>query len=283
MIDALAAVGAGAGYGTANFLGGLAARRQPVLVTLLVSQAAALLLVTAAAVAVPASSAALPVGSMVVGGVAGLTAFAGAYLAHQCFRSAQLGVSAVLLGAAQLAVPAAVGGLSGAAVSSWGWAGLGSAAAAVVVLGLPGRGRERTGPLAAALAVAAGAAFGGYHSIMANAPQREGLWAVAAAEAVIVVLAAVAVLARRRWPAQAGAARLAVGDGLASAAATVTGLIAVRGASLPVAGALIAVVPAAVTVLLARVVLGQRLPARSRVGVALGGAAVVLLAVPGPG
>lgn len=282
MIEAVAAVGAGAGYGTANFLGGLAAIRQPVLQTLLVSQAAALLLVTGAAAGLSghAGGAELARG-LAVGAGAGTAAFAGAYLTYACFRSAQLGISAVLLGTAQVAVAVTAGTIAGAAPRGATLAGLGLAAVAVVLLALPDRTRRTaTGPRAAALAAGAGVAFGGYHSAMATAPRDSGLWPVVAAEAVIVLLAAAALLIRvirgQRW-AGGMASALAAADGLASAVATVAGLTAVRSAALPVAGALIAVVPAGVAVVLARVVLGQRLGARLAAGVGVAAAAVVLL------
>lgn len=290
MIETVAAVGAGAGYGAANFLGGLAASRQPVLVTLLVSQTAALFIVGTAATALPVGPGTVEqvdiTRGAAVGAAAGVAAAAGAYLAYACFRSAQLGVSAALLSIAQVAVPVAAGAAGGTVPFGVTLAGLSLATSAAVLLGWPRPGAGvTTGPRTAALAVGAGAAFGSYHSIMAAAPQKSGLWPVVSAETVIVLLAGVALLARRtigsrRSPGGVAGRRamgLAAGDGVTSAVATVAGLTAVRGAALPVAGAVIAVVPAGVTVLLARFVLRQRLGPRLTAGVAVAAAAVVLL------
>jgi drug/metabolite transporter (DMT)-like permease len=272
----VAAAGSGAGYGIANFLGGLASRRSPVLLVLLCSQTAALAAVTAAAVL---ASGRPHDRDLLVGAGAGLLAATGAGLAYRCFSAARIGVSAVVLGTTQLAVPAVAAAVSGQPRGTGTTGGLLLAATAVVVLGWPAAG-ERTGLRAVMLAVAAGAAFGGYHVLMSATSGGSGVWPVVAAETAIVIVAGAALLVRRpaARPRQLIGQGLAVADGLASSAATLAALAAVRGTALPTAGGLIALLPAATTVLLARLALQERLRQRARAGLSLAAVAIVVLA-----
>jgi drug/metabolite transporter (DMT)-like permease len=271
-----AAVGA-AGYGTANFCGGMASRRQPPLLTLLISQAAALPVVLAAAAVATGR-----VGTeMVWGALAGLIAFAGAVAAYACFSLQRpLGVAAALLATTTALVPVASGLLLGQRPGLLAAVGAVLAVVAVSVLAWPQH--ATTDMRAAVLAAAGGALFGGYHVVMATRTTAAGgLWPVLASQAVIVVLALAAVTVtrigrsdRRRAPDRA-AWSLSACDGIASTTATIAALAAVHSAALIPVGAVLGLAPA-VTAVLARFG-GDHLPRRRLAGLALAVAAIACL------
>jgi drug/metabolite transporter (DMT)-like permease len=268
----LAALIAAGGYGTANFVGGLASRRQHAAVTLLLSQGAAFGLVLVAALLV----AGVP-GDLKLGAAAGTLGFSGAACAYLCFSLGRpVGVAAVLLGTSSAAVPVAAGLISGARPGPVAMLGLVIAAGAVVVLGWPDQARTDT--QAAMLAVVGGAMFGAYHAVMSHSDRGTGMWPLVASQGVIVGLAVVAVVALRVRLRPAPAAKLSVADGAASTIATVAALAAVRTGSLPSVGMLIALAPA-VTTVLAWGVVHERPEGRRAAGLALAVAAIACLTV----
>jgi drug/metabolite transporter (DMT)-like permease len=270
MIAALAGLTAAAGYGTANFLGGLASRRQHATITLLISQSTALPIVIAAAVLIPGQP-----GALGLGAAAGLLGFAGAasaYLAYSLGRP--VGIAAVLLGTTSAAVPTAAGILAGTRPGALAITGLVSAAAALTVLAWPDQ--TTTDTHAAALAATAGVMFGAYHTLMSRTPTATGLWPLVASQTVIVALGVTATLTLRQRPRPGAAAAMSLGDGLASTIATIGALVAVRTANLPSAGTLIALSPA-ITTLLARYITHERLQPKRAAGLALALTAIACL------
>jgi drug/metabolite transporter (DMT)-like permease len=150
MLAAVAAVAAACGYGTANFLAGMASRRQPAMLTVLISQATTLLFVLAAASLSPGR----PAGSG-LGAAAGLLGFCGAACAYLCFSLARpVGVAAVLLGTTAAAVPVAAGILAGSRPGPAAVAGLVAAGCGLAALGWPTQ--TTTDTHAAVLAAAGG-------------------------------------------------------------------------------------------------------------------------------
>jgi drug/metabolite transporter (DMT)-like permease len=270
MIAALAGLTAATGYGAANFLGGLASRRQHATITLLVSQTTALPVVITAALLIPGHP-----GGFRLGATAGLLGFAGAaaaYLAYSLGRP--VGIAAVLLGTASAAVPTAAALLTGTRPGILTIAGLASAAAALAVLAWPDQ--TNTDTHAAALATTAGIMFGAYHTVMSRTPSATGLWPLVASQSVIVALAVTTTLTLRQRPRPGQAAAMSVGDGLASTIATMAALAAVRTANLPAAGTLIALSPA-ITTLLARTITKERLQPKRAAGLALALTAIACL------
>jgi drug/metabolite transporter (DMT)-like permease len=270
VLPALAALAAAWGYGTANFLGGLASRRQHAIITLLVSQTAAFPIVLAAAWL----SAGSP-GDAVLGAGAGMLGFCGAACAYLCFSLGRpVGVAAVLLGTTSAAVPVAIGVVSGSRPGPVAAVGLAVAACSVAVLGWPEE--TTTDTHAALLAVVGGAMFGGYHTLMSRTSAATGMWPLVTSQAVIVLLAAATAVALGLQLQDAQAARLSVADGAASTLATVAALAAVRGGSLPSVGTLIALAPA-VTTLLGWAFVQERLQGKRAAGLAMALASIACL------
>jgi drug/metabolite transporter (DMT)-like permease len=272
VLAALAALTAAGGYGTANFVGGLASRRQHAALTLLVSQATAFPMV----LVVAWLSAGSP-GDLALGGAAGMLGFCGAACAYLCYSLGRpVGVAAVLLGTMSAAVPVAIGVVSGSRPGPAAVVGLAVAACAVIVLGWPEDATTDT--QAALLASMGGAMFGAYHALMSRTSASTGLWPLVTSQGVIVVLAIAVTIALRLRPRHASATRLSIADGAASTLATVAALTAVRTGSLPSVGMLIALAPA-VTTMLAWVFVRERLPGRRAAGLALALAAIACLSV----
>ncbi|MEK7153710.1 MAG: EamA family transporter [Patescibacteria group bacterium] len=269
----LAALFAAVGYGTANFMGGMASRRQHAAMTLLISQTAALILIL-----VLALLAGGVIGSVRLGALAGIIAFCGAALAYVCFSLGRpIGVAAALLGMNAVAVPVIAGVIGGQYPGTLGWIGLSVALVAIIIFAWPQQGT--TDATAAMLATAAGCSFGAYHTVMSHSNPDSGMWPVVASQWVIVLLSIVFVLLVRAQTGLHSVMAMSAGDGIASVVATIAALVAVRGAALPIAGTLIALSPA-ITLLLARMLLTERFNLRKGLGLTLAGAAVVLLTFP---
>jgi drug/metabolite transporter (DMT)-like permease len=260
-------------WGGADFFGGLVSRRRAVLAVLVVSQATGLALIAAilavrgydpgAGLRLLFAAAAGMVGAMA------LTAF------YRGLAIGAMGVVAPISGTSA-ALPVIVGVVSGERPSPLQWAGIALALLGIVLLAreTPGEHgtRERGGaPLAAGvgLALAAALGFGGFLTLIGEAARPDPLLATFVSRAASVGLLAIALVAVR--PALSlgrrdGAIVMAIGcaDLTANAlyaVATTQGLLSV----VAVLGSLYPVVP----VVLARLVLHERLGPMQRLGAVL--------------
>jgi drug/metabolite transporter (DMT)-like permease len=265
-------------WGTADFLGGLQSRRRSLVTVLLVSQAAALVL---AVILVAASgdgppdrgAAALALGAG-IGGCAALAAF---------YRGLAIGTMSIVapISATGAAVPVLVGVASGERPGTVQVAGI-----VLAMVGIVLAARERGGSAAPGravrasigLALLAAIGFGSFFVLIDEATERAGapwpLLLVRVAEVVALGVLAVALRPRMPSGARDGAPLLVVGtlDFLATALfayATQEGLLSV----VAVVGSLYP----AVTVVLARVVLSERVARSQELGVVITLAGVVAI------
>ncbi|ORW11641.1 hypothetical protein AWC16_10285 [Mycolicibacter longobardus] len=127
------------------------------------------------------------------------------------------------------------------------------------------------------LTVGTGLAFGLDFVFIHEAPADSGLWPLAFARvaAAVLVLAAATGARELRLP-SGGPLKLALLAGLADAAANVAMLLALRGSDLSLVSVLISLFPA-VTVVLAIVVLRERVHRGQVLGMVLAGVAVVMI------
>jgi drug/metabolite transporter (DMT)-like permease len=298
VLAVILALASAIGYGGSDFAAGLASRRAAVIqVTLFAS---AVSLVPTAAV-LPFASAHLPsAAALAWGAVAGLGGTAGAVALYIGFRQAAFSVAGPLsaVGAAGFSVLAGL--LYGERPTTLALAGIVLALPAIVGVSAsatastessgetdgadssaqPRRRRRRPGAGVAG-GLIAGAGFALLFIGLNRAGSHSGLWPVAAAQ--VAELAAAAGLAAVAGGFRLPGARprgLAVITGVSGSAGTILYFFATHDGFLAVTAVLTSLYPA-VTIVLARTVLGERLTALRLAGLALAGACIALIAVGG--
>jgi drug/metabolite transporter (DMT)-like permease len=320
VITAVLGLLAAASYGSADFLGGLAARRiAPLRVTALAA-ASGLVLLALLLLVVPGTTSASAVGWGLLSGVAGAAALA---LLYACLALGPMSILSPLTAVVSAIVPVGVGLAQGSRLGGAGWAGIALALVAVVLVGfVPDPAAPRPSARGLLMALGAGAGIGLVLVFLDQTPDDSGLVPLVANRTTNLVLTGGAVLvialvararARARSGARSGVAAaarsvdtttddttrggaapaaedappltglrralwLALACGVADSGANVLILVGLRVGDLTVMSVLTALYSAA-TVVLAALVLRERLT-RSQVGglvLALG--AAVLLAL----
>ncbi|HEY2286972.1 MAG TPA: EamA family transporter [Streptosporangiaceae bacterium] len=306
MLAVLLALASAAGYGGSDYWAGLATRRTSVIRVTILAEVTGVL---GLALVLPWTGLPAPTaGSLAWGAAGGVGGAAGALALYLGFRNAAFSVAAPLsaVGAAGFSVLAGLllgehpGGLAlagialalpaivGVSASSPGAAdpaggdpaGAGPAAEEPAADPAGGGGRHAQGVI---WGLAAGAGFALLFIALNRAGQGGGLWPVAAAQ--VTSLAVVAGLGAGtgdlHLPAPGGR-RLAVLTGAAGAGGTVLYFLATQAGLLAVTAVLTSLYPA-VTIVLARLLLGERLTAVRLAGLGLAAASVGLIAAGGAG
>jgi len=265
-------------FGCSDFLGGLASRRDSAFAVTANAHLVGLAIMAVAVFVWPAPFTLADLGWGAAAGVAGgigVTALYGA------LALGRMGVVAPITAALSGSLPALYDFLRGTSIRPLSLVGLAIALVAIVIVSASGHPDERAEvPLAAiALAVLAGAGFTGSFIFFSLADAGSGLMPILAARVVsFSVLAAITIGRRGTAKLAPDALPAALGAGFLDAGANVTMLAAIRIGPLAVASVLGSLYPV-ITILLARVVLGERLRAVQRVGVVLALAAVALTAI----
>jgi uncharacterized membrane protein len=278
----LLALSSSAFYGVADFCGGLASRRAPSFAVATVALGAGLagLLVAlpfvSAGVAPTARDIAWGAGSGVAGGV-------GVGLLYAALGMGRMSVVAPVTAVCGLVVPVLVGLGLGERPSVAALAGVVLAAAAVVLISQghesdadrPGANDAR----ALAFSLASGAAIGGFYVCLQRTPPSAGLWPIVAGRAVSATgFLLIGLAGRKRISVARPTLWLVVAGGLIDTTANVLYLLAVRRGLLSVVATLASLYPAS-TVLLARLVLGERVRLVQAAGLTVAALAVVLIGV----
>jgi drug/metabolite transporter (DMT)-like permease len=266
-------------YGVADFSGGLATKREPALAVVFCGQLAGVVVLGALLVAVPGR---FDPASVAWGAAAGLSGGAALLAFYRSLATGAMTVVAPLTAVTAAIVPV-VGGLAfGERPSVLAIVGVVLAVSAVVLVSAE-HGRLPTlrslrGPSVAG-ALLAGAGFGLLFVLLSRAAPGSGFWPLAGARAAsLTLLAAVAVVGRRSLIPRAAPAGLVVASGVGDMMANLLFVLASRIGLLSIVGVLLALYPAA-TVLLAMLVLRERLHLVQVAGLALAAAGVVLIAV----
>lgn len=264
-------------YGAGDFVGGLASRRSRPVAVVLASQFVGLVLLTATLLAPGQDPGA---DDLVRGLAAGAMGVVGVLLLYRGLAVGAMVVVAPITAVGSALVPLAWGLATGERPGAIALAGAMLAMVAVGLVATPSgeRGAPEGFAREVALALVAGAAFGGVFVLLGDTSSASGLWPVAAARVTSVSLAAVAVLATRTpltYP--PGSRRLVVLAGIFDAGANAAFVVAAREGLLSLVAPVSALYPAA-TVALAAVVLHERTSRRQRVGLALAVVAVVSIA-----
>lgn len=263
------------GWGVGDFLGGLAARRLAVLTVLAVSQAVGLVGVL---VWVLLSRDAFPgVPELLPAAGAGIAALVGLGALYRGFAIGAMGIVAPISAAAPV-VPLTLDVSRGDVPSLAQWLGVVLVVTGIVVLSREPRAGGRRGVAAGAgLAVVAALGFGLFFVGIDAGANESAAWAVAAARIASVPVAVAAALATATAlrPPRA-LLPLLVGVGVFDTCANVFVAAATTYGAVGIVAVLSSLYPV-VTIVLARIVLAEKLSSRKRVGgvVALGGAALV--------
>jgi drug/metabolite transporter (DMT)-like permease len=282
-------------YGIADFAGGLAARRAPVLVVTLIVHFAGLLTLLATVWMLPGSPS---VAAFAYGAAAGIAGASGLLLYLRALAVGPMGVVAPLSAVVGAGLPLAIGLVAGERLGPVTILAI-VVALAAILLATAGTRRDAAASTGLVLGLAAGVGFGLFFAILDATPDDSGLWPLLGGRIVSVTLLAALVLhhrlplpTRSRSLVPAGApdagltssvsgsrrpVRLMVVSGVFDVVANVLFLVATRLGNLGVSAVVVSLYPV-VVVLLARVVLGERLTRVQLTSAGLALVASVLLA-----
>jgi drug/metabolite transporter (DMT)-like permease len=277
MLAVALALAASSCWGVADFLGGLQSKRVTVPVVLCLVEGTGLALVL---VVIAASGEPLPgtraVALSVVAGIAGVIALG-------CFyRALAIGTMSIVapISATGVALPVVVGVATGDRVSTIVAIGLSVTVCGVVLASRECHDdaeRAAAGSLSVALALVAALGFGSYFVLSDSAADDSVLWLLVLSRVIPVpALAALAWNRRMRFPSPDAARVLVLAGTLDCSATGLYALANTKGAlsSVAVVGSLYPVM----TVILARVVLGERIRRVQQVGVVAALAGVAMIA-----
>ena len=281
MLAIVFALASAISYGGSDFAAGLAARSVSVIQVTLVASAAALLAVAAAmpfAAAHPPAAAALAWGA-----AAGLGGTLGAFALYFGFRHAAFSVAGPLSAVGTAGFSVLAGLLLGERPTALALAGIILALPAIVGVSASAAQEHTRSFAGVAAGLVAGACFALLLVGLDQAGSGSGLWPVAAAQVaeLVVALAVAAVTGNLRWPGTR-AGGLAAVTGATGAAGTILYFLATHRGLLAVTAVLTSLYPA-VTIVLARALLGERLTRLRLAGLGLAAACVALIAAGGAG
>lgn len=281
--------------GAADFFGGIASKRlSPLLVTALAAVSGFLLML----VALPFVPGVWSVEAMLWGGLSGAAAAIAIALLYACLAIGPMSILSPLTAVISAAVPVTLGMLTGARLQPIAYPALGVALVAVVLVGMvpndttPGQARARPTVRGLAMAVASGTMIGVFLILLNMTPEESGVIPLIFNRAgngiVMLALIVVAmVIARtKRAPRASGglvgsrtkALAIALAAGAFDGVANIALLAGMRVGDLTVISVLSALYPAG-TILLACVVLRERVAPVQLVGLILALMAAGLLAL----
>ncbi|MGV0625600.1 EamA family transporter [Mycolicibacter minnesotensis] len=278
MIGAVLALLSATGFGVSDFAGGLAARRVPALRVVLVSYPVALVLLGSLAVAVGGPISPGAIGWGLASGVAlGL----GGWWFYAALGSGPIAVVSPISAVLTAGVPVVIGLMQGERPGLVASGGIALALVAVVLVSRQATDEDirphRFTRKVAWLTVGAGVTFGLDFVFLHEAPADSGLWPLAFARvaAAVLVFSAATGAGELRLPTGVPL-RLALLAGLSDTGANIAMLLALRGSDLSLASVLISLFPA-VTVVLAIVVLREKVHRAQVLGMGLAVAAVAMI------
>lgn len=268
-------------YGAADFLGGMATRRATMIGAVLTTQGSGLLFLLLVTPLLP--DAVVSRHDAAFGALAGLTGSTGVALLYLALAIGPMSVVAPITAVCAAIVPMLIGLALGERPQPLAGVGVLLALGSVALLGqseTPDAGTAG-GPArlgrGVRVALASGVAIGGFFTALAQTSAAAVLWPLAISRLVSVTVFLTIALAGGR---PAGVPRAALAPALACGAldmvANALYLAAARQGQLGLVATLASLYPAS-TVLLARIVLGERLGRWQQVGVAGAVAAIVLI------
>ena len=270
-------------YGAGDFVGGLVTRRAPLFSVVLLSQVAGTAVLFAA---VPFFADSGPTASALSwGGASGAAGATGVLFLYKGLAAGKMSVVAPITAVEAAAVPVVWGLASGERPEAVPLVGVVVALVAVLlVAGFEPAATTAggTGRLAPGVpeALIAGLAFGAFFVLLDGAADDTGLWPLVGGRTASLTVLTILVLARRERISAAPGTRLPiVAAGVLDVAANLLYLLATREGFLSIVAVLTSLYPAS-TILLARLVLGERMGRLQVAGLGLATAGVVMMTVP---
>jgi drug/metabolite transporter (DMT)-like permease len=267
------------GYGISDFLGGIASRRVAALRVVIVSYPIAMVLLAVLATIVGGE---ISPGAIVWGSLCGVGQAFGVWWFYAALGSGPISVVSPLTAVLVAAIPVGAGLAQGERPGAVAAFGVVLALVAVVLVSRESTDEDvkphRFTRKVAWLTIGSGAAFGLNFVLIHQAPVEAKLWPLVfariSASAIVIVVAA----ATRNLRVPSGTPlKLAMSAGVLDTCANIAMLLALQASLLLLAGALMSLYPAA-TVLLAIVVLRERVTRWQRVGMVLTLVSVAMIA-----
>jgi uncharacterized membrane protein len=282
MIESLA-LGSAVLYGAADFFGGLTARRANTIATVFVSQFVGLVLLLLVLPFLPAAT--VSSRDWLWGLVAGLSGGIGVALLYRALVVGAMAVVAPTTAVIAAMIPVLFAFILGERLRLLTWSGVALALVAIALISRPalhrdagtGQSKSRSLPPGFGLALLSGFIVGIFFLSLARTAAAAGMWPLVAARvASIVLFGGIALVTGRTLFMSRAAAVTAVSGGALDMAANALFMIAARIGPLSIVVTLASLYPAS-TVLLARVVLGERLSAIQISGIVCALAAVLII------
>ncbi|MFT2818347.1 EamA family transporter [Leifsonia sp. A12D58] len=284
-------------FGSADFFGGLAAKRISALLATAVAAFAGLVVLL---LALPVIGGTWSESAIFWGGLSGVTGALAISLLYACLAVGPMSILSPLTAVVSAVVPMTFGLLQGDRFAPVGYWALGLALVAVVLVGfVPEKGAVRPSITALSMAVGSGAMIGAFMILIAQTPDDSGLVPLVMNRAVngtimFVVVALLALVARARRTQKSVSPALTHGShrsatvrtgillallcGAVDVVANFLLLLGIRAGDLSVMSVLTAMYPAG-TILLAAVVLKERIAPVQWAGLILALAAAGMLAI----
>lgn len=276
MLVVLLALGGAVAYGVADFVGGLLSRRTSAWAVAFTAALGAGLLVIALEPVLPGSPTAADLGWSAFGGIGGGVGIAFLY---RGLAAGRMGVVAPISGVGAAVVPVLVALAVGERPGLLVWIGIAFALPGIwLVAREPGPSSAPGASAGVVDGVLAGLGFGAQFAALGQIDESAGFLPLGINQlAAAAVIAALAVAVRAPWLPRDRAAYTGVVAGLLSVVATGAFMLAAQQGSLTVSSILTSLYPA-FTILLAALVLRERVLGGQAVGLALCGIAVALVA-----
>jgi drug/metabolite transporter (DMT)-like permease len=263
-------------YGAADFLGGLATKRSSMFSVVIFSQLTGLILMLLSLLFLPpASPTAI---DFAWGAASGLAGGLGVALLYRALSTGVMSVVAPVTALCAVIIPLVVGVLHGERPTAPAIAGVALAIIAIVLVSQSGHieeGKRATTGLGTA--IASGIAIGIFLVFLQRTGTSAGLWPLIAGRVVSVAFfTGAGLISCEKLTPRRESMLIVVGGGALDMIANILYLLAVRQGLLSIVGTLTSLYPAS-TIILARIVLRERLRPLQQAGVACAAAAIVLI------
>ena len=275
------ALGAALFYGAADFAGGVATRRASTLPVVLLSQVSGLLLLAVLLPVLPPASPSRV--DFLWGAVAGVTGGIGVALLYRALAIGRMAVIAPTTAVCAVALPVMVSVALGERPGLLAVVGIVVGLAAIVLVSQETAPAEADAPASGGrlppgvgIALISGVMIGFFFLALTRSSPEAGMWPILAARATSVLIFGSAVAARRESIRLPGVLGITLLCGALDMLANALYLLASRVGPLSLMVTLASLYPAS-TVLLARVILNERLNSRQIAGVACALAAILLI------